>query len=187
MRSVHHLFSAVQFIFTTLILLIGGFFVGLHYAPHLRFSIGQFFVESSAYFIPIGLSILGCGLLLLFGFYAMNRGAYFRFIVPVANTIVEAALIRACVKKYWLDQFPQSALATDVIVHPGQLLEISLQLPSLGTEDQQPFLEKIEKDLGSLLSRSLGYRRDFLLTLIVIPQSGTKLEFRLRQSPAVQR
>jgi hypothetical protein len=167
MRSGHLLFSAVQFLFSILVLLIGGFFIGLHYAPHLRLMIGEFFVDHSAIFITVGLSILGCGILLFIGFYAMNRGAYFRFIIPAKNAIIEAALFRMYIKKYWSSQFPGSALETDVILHSNQQIEISIELPSLEIEDHQAFLEKTEKDLSELLSKTLGYDREFLLTVIV--------------------
>src|SRR5689334_12238487 len=120
MRSGHLLFSAVQFLFTVLILLIGGFFLGLHYAPHLRLQLAQFFADLNVNFIPIGLSVLGCGVLLLVGFYAMNRGAYLCFVIRERNTCIETALFRSYVKKYWTDQFPDSELATDVILHKNQ-------------------------------------------------------------------
>ncbi len=167
MRSGHLLFSAVQFLFTVLILLIGGFFIGLHYAPHLRLAFGQFFVNHSSSFISIGLSILGCGILLLIGFYAMNRGAYFRFLVPANNAIVEAALFRSYVKKYWTDQFPGSGLSTDVILHGDQKMEISLEMPQTEIKDHELFLEKTETDLSRLLTKTLGYRGEFILTTIV--------------------
>src|SRR5690242_2620187 len=123
MKPTHLLFSAVQFLFTLLILLIGGFFIGLHYAPQLRFLIGQFFSAHSTSFMPIGLSVLGCGIFLLIGFYAMNRGAYFQFIVPAHNAVIEAALFRTYVKKYWTDRFPGNALSTDVALHADQKVE----------------------------------------------------------------
>ncbi len=167
MKPVHLLFSAVQFLFTLLILLIGGFFIGLHYAPHLRLIIGQFFVEQSANFVPIGLSVLGCGVLLLIGFYAMNRGAYFQFIVPAQNMVIESALFRTYVKKYWAERFPETALSTDVALLANQKMEIFLEMPPLQIEDQEAFLIKTEKDLKLLLTKTLGYRGDFLLTLIV--------------------
>ena len=167
MRSGHLLFSAVQFLFTTLILLLGGFFIGLHYAPHLGLTIGQFFIGHSEAFIPIGLSILGCGSLLLIGFYAMNRGAYFRFQIPAKDAVIEAAVFRSCIKKYWREQFPQEDLSTDVILHADKKIEISVELPPLDAEDHQKFLENVESDLRSLLAKSLGYKSDFLLTVIV--------------------
>jgi hypothetical protein len=167
MKTSHLLFSAVQFLFTVLILLVGGFFIGLYYAPHLRFTIGQFFIEHGEIFIAIGLSVLGCGILLLLGFYAMNRGAYFRFAIPAKSALIEASVVRSYVNKYWAGQFPDSELQTDVLLHSNQKMEISLEMPPLKTQEHQAFLDKVEKDLRHLLSHSLGYDGDFLLTIIV--------------------
>ena len=168
MRSGHLLFSAVQFLFTFLILLIGGFFIGLHYTPHLCFVVGQFFIEQSSSFIPIGLSILGCGILLLIGFYAMNRGAYFRFLVPANHAEIEAALLRSYVKKYWNGQFPENEeLAADVILHRDQKMEISLEMPAVERQDDEQFLAKVETDLRGILSKNFGYKHDFFLTVTV--------------------
>lgn len=168
MRSGHLLFSAVQFLFTLLIVLIGGFFVGLHYAPHLRLCIANIFIEYSNSFASIGLSILSCGILLLVGFFAMNRGVYFRFLIPSQqNAVIEAALFRTCIKKYFTSQFPESNLSIDVILHRDQKIEISLEMPLKQIEDHDLFLQTTEKDLRLLLSKTLGYRNDFLLTILV--------------------
>ncbi len=97
----------------------------------------------------------------------MNRGAYFHFLIPANNAVVEAALFRIYVKKYWTDQFPGNGLSTDVTLRSNQKLEIFLEMPPVEIEDQDLFLEKTEKDLSTLLSQTLGYRGDLFLTLIV--------------------
>lgn len=165
MRSSHLLFSAVQFLFATLILLIGIFFIGMDYAPQVRFAIGQFFFYHSS-FVPIGLSILGCGTLLFFGFYAMNRGTYARLVIAASYSEIEAALLRSCVKKYWIDRFPGNALTSDVILHPNQKIEISLEMPGVEIPDPEHFFLTLESDLRTLFSQTFGHKGELLLTVL---------------------
>ncbi|HEY2811442.1 MAG TPA: hypothetical protein VGJ00_08660 [Rhabdochlamydiaceae bacterium] len=167
MRSSQLLFSAVQFIFTLLVLLVGGFFIGLHYAPHLRFAVAQFFIAHAESFIAIGMSVMGCGAFLLIGFYAMNRGSYLHFHIPAKNSEVEAAVIRGYIKKYWKGQFPENDLLADVHMRTGKKLEIALEMPPLKESDCVTLLKKVEKELSQLLVQSLGYQKDFLLTVLV--------------------
>ncbi len=188
MKTANLLFSAIEFLFVLLILLLGGFLIGLYYAPHLRFAIAQFFIEHNESLIPIGLCVLGCGLLLLIGFYSMNRAAYFRFSVPfkpkctpssesqksppspaqTSSLLIESALIQKYIKIFWDEQFPHHHLKTEVILHSNETIEISLEMPPLlQNSDDRSFLEKIERDLSDLLTNTLGYQRDFFLTLFI--------------------
>jgi hypothetical protein len=165
MRSGHLLFSAIQFLFTTLILLIGAFFIGMDYAPQVRLAIGQFFFYHSS-FVPIGLCIFGCGILLFIGFYAMNRGSYTRLVIEASHSEIETTLLRSCVKKYWIDRFPGAALTADVLLHPNQKVEISLEMPSVAMPDPEHFFQTVESDLRTLFSQTFGHKGELLLTVL---------------------
>ena len=57
MKTGNLLFSAVQFVFAALVVLLGGLFIGLEYAPHLRYYIADFF-QLTPHFSLIGYLVL---------------------------------------------------------------------------------------------------------------------------------
>jgi hypothetical protein len=167
MRTGNLLFSAVQFIFVVLFLLIGVFFVGLQYAPHLRNAIAAFFFNGSAHFSLIGYGILACGGLLLLGFYTMCRGVYYRFKMGRHEVFVDSAVVQGYVQDYWKKCFPNRNLSVDVDLSKDQKIEVFVEMPLLPLEKQQEVLEKAENDLSQILQKHLGYRKEFLFSILL--------------------
>jgi hypothetical protein len=166
MRSGNLLFSAVQFVFAVLIILLGGLFIGLEYAPHLRFSVADFFSRSTAHFSLIGYLILSSGFLLLIGFYAMHRGTYYRLSMGQKETWIDPAVIRSYVKEYWKKIFPDYDLSVQIDMSKEQI-EMFVELPLLSEEKQIAALELAEKDLAEILKKQLRYDKGFLLSVLV--------------------
>jgi hypothetical protein len=167
MKAGNLLFSAVQFVFAILIILLGAFFVGLQYAPHLRYIIANFFAQTAVDFSLIGYLILTCGVLLLVGFYAMYRGMYYRLKMGRNEFLVDPAVIRGYVREYWKTVFPEHELSVEIDLSKDQNIEMFVELPFLSPEKQQVILEKAENDLGQVLQKYLGYRREFLISILV--------------------
>jgi hypothetical protein len=167
MKTGNLLFSAVQFVFAALVILLGVFFIGLQNASHLRYEIADFFAQSTANFTLLGALILGCGVLLLIGFYTMHRGHYYRVTMGPQETLVDPAVIRSYVQEYWRKQFPEQELSVDVVISKAQKMEIFLELPFLSGEKQQEVLEKAEKDLERMLQKQIGYKKEFVLSVLV--------------------
>ncbi len=167
MRSGNLLYSAVQFMFAVLIILLGGLFIGLQYAPLLRFVIADFFSQPAVHFSLIGYFILGCGILLLFGFYIMHRGVYYRLSMGQKETWVDPTVIKSYVQEYWQRNFPEEDLAVQIALSKKQKLEISVELPQLSDEKQLAVLEKTERDLGEILKKQLRYNREFSLLVLI--------------------
>jgi hypothetical protein len=168
MKTGNLLFSAVQFVFAMLIILIGIFFIGLQHAPHLRYAIADFFSQTSiTRFSFIGYLILSCGILLLSGFYAMYRGIYYSIRMGRNGVFVDPLVIQQYVREYWKTVFPDYDLSIEVDLSKDQKIGMFVELPLLSPEKQQALLEKAENDLNQILQEHLGYRREFTLSVIV--------------------
>ncbi len=163
MRTGHLLFSAVQFLFVVAILCIGGCLIALPWAPHFRFKMAEFFFNRSDLFLPLGSILLGVGLILAVGFYFIYRRQYYQ----VKLSTVEMALLRSMVGVYWKKIFPDENLAADLIVGKDQKLELVMEVPSLLADEHEKLLEKVEKEVGSLLASQLGYKAEFLITIVM--------------------
>jgi hypothetical protein len=167
MKASNLLFSAVQFIFVMLIILLGVFFIGLQHAPHLRYAIADFFSQTIVRFSFIGYLVLACGMLLLFGFYAMHRGIYYNIRMGKNEVFVDPSVLRRCVEEYWKTIFPDHDLSIEVDLTKKQKIEMFIELPLLSPEKQQAILDKAENELSQLLQKHLGYRREFMLSILV--------------------
>lgn len=167
MKTGNLLFSAVQFIFVILVLLIGAFFVGLQYAPQLQSDIAAFFSKGSAYFSWIGYCILGCGALLLMGFYVMHRGAYYSFRMGGHEVLIDPAVVQGYVQEYWKKCFPGQELSVEIDFAKDQRISVVVEMPLLPLEKQLEVLEKAESDLSQILQKHLGYRKDFLFSILL--------------------
>lgn len=167
MKVGHVLFSAVQFVFAALIILLGVFCIGLEHAVHFRIALARFIAETTASFSIIGALILGCGVLLLVGFYFMHRGAYYRLKMGKREHLVDPMVIRGYVEHYWKEVFPENDYSVDVNVSGGQKLEIYVELPLLSEDRQEQVLVKTEKELTEILQKHLGYKREFGLSVLI--------------------
>ena len=168
MRPGHVLFSAVQLLITAVLLCVGGFFFFLPWAPHMRLQLISLFSEREDLFILIGSGFLGLGLILLIGFYFMNRHSYYQLEMKddKHTAAVEILLLRKSVELYWKRLFPDKDLSTDVLLHHGQKIEVIVELPSMSQEEEQLLLEKAEKEIGALLTNQIGYFKEFLFTVL---------------------
>jgi len=167
MKTGNLLFSAVQFLFVILIMLLGVFFIGVQHTPYLQNAVVKLLSQEAIPFSFIGFLILGCGALLLYGFYAMHRGWYYTLNMGRHAALVDLPIIQGIVQEYWKTVFPDQDLAIEVGVTKGQKIEMFIELPLLTPEKQMKTLEKAEQDLFCLLHKHLGYRRDFSLSVLV--------------------
>ncbi len=165
----NHLLSAIQFLMVCAVLAVGIFFTALPLAPAIRFELASFLMNRPELFLSLGLILIAVGVALAMGLYWLDRKSYFQVSMKGASdpVTVEKELIRSGLASYWKGVFPEEALQTDVIIHRDNKLELVAEIPLLGEEGQKKVLEKMEKEIGLLLERQLGYRREFLLTVIV--------------------
>lgn len=167
MRKGNLLFSAVQFIFVVALFLLGGLFIGLHYAPHMRMSLAHFITDQVVNLSFLGYITICCAFLLCIGFYVMHRGSYFRIRMAGGDVVVEPKLIEGLVQDYWQERFPQNALKTEVILRGYEQIEVVAEMPQSEWEAREVLLSEIEKELSALLSAHLGYRREWMMTLTI--------------------
>ncbi len=167
MKTGNLLFSAVQFVFVMLVILLGIFFIGLQHAPHLRGAIADFFLQTVVRFSLVGYLILACGILLLIGFYVMHRGVYYNIKMGRNEVFVDPQVVQQYVKEYWKTIFPGDDHSIEIGFSKDQKIEMFIELPLLSPEKQRALLEKAESELNHILQKHLGYRKEFMLSILV--------------------
>lgn len=165
MRTSKVLASALQLLMSVKLMALGVFLIALSLLPYARSLFLDFLHTQPEFFSIAGYATLGVGILLFIAFYAINRGQYYQVSMqgPVA---VDLPVIEKYMKTYWRQHFPHENIETEVVLHDNQKIELITQMPSITFPDQKAFLEKAEKELGTLLAENLGYDRQFLVTII---------------------
>lgn len=163
MKWTHHLFSMVQF-FQVVILVLGGcFFIALPFAPSMRVRIADFFLFNTGPLLYVGGLLVAVGLILGIGFYFFER----RVVLQVSMdppALVEGDVIASLVKRYMEERFVGETFQIQAVVTKGGGLELISEMPS--SQELEKFLPELEKEVGELLVRSLGYQRKFTFTIL---------------------
>ena len=141
---------------------MGIFFFALPYAPVLRSSLTTTLIDEPEIFQKVGLGLLILGAFLFVGLYLLNRKRYLKLKMDGYKASVEENVVRASIQSYFKALFPDIDLTTDVVITGKKHLEILANLPT----PQEDLLETIQNELGILLSRRLGYQREFSFTLV---------------------
>ncbi len=166
MRKGNLLFSFVQFIFVIALFLLGGLFIGLHYTPRLRMEFAVFITDHSVSLSLLGWAIIGCALLLCIGFYVMYRGAYYQVEMAQGQAVIDARIIEQVVRGYWKGRFPGQELTAEVVLRGKNAIEVLAEVPEMPLDPQVALLAEVELELGLLLERHLGHRREWAMTVI---------------------
>ncbi len=111
---------------------------------------------------------MGLGVLLLIGFYFMNRHSTYQLSMKHEKykTDVDLALLRRMVGLYWKGRFPEKILSTDVLLHGEKKVEVVVEVPEMSEGEEQVLMERVEEEVGALLEKQLGYCGEFLFTVM---------------------
>src|SRR5690348_12133650 len=122
--SALHLFVVFSFF-------MGGFFfTALPYLPQLRADIADLLSHQSEQCTLIGLGFFLASLLLLLGFYALNRGRFLHIRMGENSAEVDPDLIRQTLEACFKTHYPKAIYLREVEVN-GAELEIGISLASM--------------------------------------------------------
>lgn len=165
MNSKSALFSAVQFLLVLVVCCAGLFLMVLPSAPQVSTKCAAFLIERTDLFMPLGGLVLAVGIVLGVGFYFLQKKTYFQISMK-PPAYLEAYVIQGILDHYWKNAFPGQNLKTEAIIHPDQKIELIAEFPLISEEQTPKMLKEIEHEIGHLLLRKLGYRKEFLFTFL---------------------
>lgn len=154
LASALHLFVVFAFFIT------GFFFVCLPYLPETRIQIIDFFSSQFEKCTLIGLSFFIASLILLIGFYALNRG---RYLVIRMGISADVNLIRQTVEDCLARQFPKKIFLSELELGRKSRIEMRVTLAPLDEGAREKLFIEAEKQLGTLLRERFGYSKPFYL------------------------
>ena len=140
----------------------GFFCVSLPYLPELRVRVADALLSRFEVCTLLGLGFFATSLLLLLGFYSLNRGQFLRIVMGRHLVEIDTRVIRSTVEDCFKRKFPTIALQ-DLEIIWGRKLEIGVVLGAV--ENEEELLERVEKELSQLLRHRFGYKKPFALIL----------------------
>lgn len=166
MRTSKVLASGLQLFMAILCMIVGGMCIIIPLFPLARSIVVTLFKDHPGLLPLLGYFSLGLGLLLFIAFYAVNRGQYYQvgMHVPIQ---VDARLLQAYAVRYMQSLFPDEEVPVEVVVHGHQNVELIVEMPDSAPSEHTLLLQKIECELGTLLSKHFGYKKEFLFTCLL--------------------
>lgn len=165
LASVLHLFVLFAFFVS------GLFFVSLPYLPQTRLQVIDLISGEFEKCTLIGLWLFLTSLLLLVGFYALNRGRY--LVIQMGNAphspavqkraLTEIQIIHQTLEECFQNHFSKKIALSEVEIGPHSLLEIRVKLKPLSEEAREELFIATEKQLALLLRERFGYFKPFHL------------------------
>ncbi len=73
---------------------------------------------------------------------------------------IDETIILNYVENYWKVIFPKRIISNRVILKKNKIF-LSTDLPYVPRYEQKELISKVQKDLGDIFSRMLGYKEDF--------------------------
>lgn len=154
LASALHLFVVLAFF------IAGFFFVCLPYLPETRIQIIDFFSNQFEKCTLIGLGLFITSLLLLIGFYALNRG---RYLVIRMGVSTDLNIIRQTLEDCFQNAFSKKITLNEIELGRKSRLEIKVSLAPLDEEAREELFIEAEKQLSLLLRERFGYAKPFHL------------------------
>ncbi len=156
LASLLHLFVVFAFF------IAGFFFVALPYLPESRVRVIDFFSLEFEKCTLVGLGFFALSLLLLVGFYALNRG---RYLVIQMGVAADLKVVRQTVANALSEQFPKQIALNDVELGARSRLAINVTLAPLEEEAREALFIEAEQHLNTLLRARFGYSKPFYLVV----------------------
>lgn len=159
--SPRHALAAILQLFVVLAFFIAGFFFAcLPYLPTTRIELIDFFSNRFEKCTLIGLGFFLTSMLLLVGFYALNRGRYLIIRMGVSTDIhIIRQTLEDCFQRY----FPKKITLNEVEIGRKSSLDIKVSLMPLDEEARECLFIEAEKQLAVLLRERFGYSKPFHL------------------------
>lgn len=147
LASALHLFVVFAF------LVSGFFFISLPYLPEIQ---TQIFEKCTL----IGLVLFLISLILLLGFYALDRG---RYLVIRMGISADLNVVYQTLEECFARQFSKKISLSEVGIGRKSHLEIRVAFPPLDEGRREELFVEAEKQLSQLLKERFGYTKPFYL------------------------
>jgi hypothetical protein len=168
MHSTKVLFSSLHFLVVTIFFCVGFFLYFTPYFPHWEIFLRNIIEDASSLRLAGGI-FFAVGLLLCYSFYKLYQGRFYQVTMKNSdkNAFIDLSVVRRYAEAYLHKEFLGKVSLQDVICRDKKKLELVAKFAPLPFSEHEEILHRIENEFAQDLANYLGYKQEFLFTVIV--------------------
>lgn len=159
----HFFYFLISFIVALFFILIGIIGMMIPWSIDVRNLLTRFIFEDSLAISLFGFSFLVIGSAIVLNVLLSLRHRHYKIDSKNVLVTVDDAVILEYLNTYWKQLFPKHEIPCLLTIKENKF-HISVDFPYLPLKEQKPLLERIRKDLSSILAKALGYNEEFYLS-----------------------
>lgn len=180
MKSGDLLFSSVQFLFGSTLILLGISAIWIGAIPSLYEKCLFILANSASWLLGGGIVLAVVGVLLLILFCQMHRGQYYDVQLPSCKMSATSVLIQESVLRYLSSlDLPYPVDCEVLSLRKGEIC-LALLFPEALHKERKKLFKQLEKGLPFLLKEHVGYDKPLKLSILFRP-SDTRLQRALQK------
>lgn len=129
----------------------------------IRTHIILFIIENTAMISSFGLLFVILGITLLINVIISAQHRYYKIKSKGSSVLVDENVIQQLIDEYFKQLFPQKDVPSTIALD-NNTIHITVNFPHFPTEEQKPFLQRVETELATNLNSMLGHREEFYLS-----------------------
>lgn len=132
--------------------------------PNLQKALQRLIVEDFWMVFFSGVAFIVIGIVIIVNLSLQARRSSY-MVRSGKNAIeVDQLLIEESLNLYWKQLFPQYSIPTQIRIKNNQV-HIKADFPLIAESEQSSFVKHLEEQISEFLTRTLGYRNDFFLSV----------------------
>lgn len=167
MRSHQIILSAVHFLMVAVFFLVGLFFLLAGKMSYTAFVWQKFVAGSPKFFLYAGIGLL----ILSVAFFSLLLPLYSRVFYQVKMTPylaeVDPQIIHSLVTHCMNEVLASGAPPFEVAIGKDQKIEIIARFPATSIDEHKLWLEQIQRSLSEVFALRLGYKKEFLFSIVI--------------------
>lgn len=157
-------YSLTTFCFGIFFIFFGALGVIFPYSQTIRNEAVSLLSEHSAFLLFLGFSAILLGVSLLINILIHSKRKYIHLTIKGSNISVDETAIEHYLAIYWKELFPNEEIPC-YLAFKNEQIYITADLPFTEMENQKAYVEKIQTELRSMLSKTIGYTAPFHLSI----------------------
>lgn len=158
------IYSTISFIVALFFVVFGTFLLTLPWLEYVREQIIWFIDNSSWMMSFLGIGFLAVGAAIIVYIVLSSKKRHYYLTKGVHSVAVEQKVINQYIEMLLRGLFPEQDVAHQLIIRKNKIL-ITADLPYVPLKDQESFNERINEEIGKILSDKIGYSKQFNLCL----------------------
>lgn len=157
-------YSLISLVIAIFFVLIGIICVMIPWSPSVRTDLIQFILENSIAIFLFGFGFIIIGFSIVINIIQSSRRSYYYVRTGNNSVMVDETLIQDYLNSYWNHLFPQHDVPSRLTLKKNKI-HVFADLPFIPVPQQKALMDRIKRDVNDILTKTLGYQNEFMLSI----------------------